>query len=96
MNSNKETNNLPPQLSLIIRLFASVYLIYLALSFGDVGNRYEGAELIFYIIVIGVFAIVGLTIGILSARDLIKGQYIGGKLDNNSDETTPNVSSDSK
>lgn len=90
MSDSREIKNLPNQMSLIIRLFASVYLLYLAISFGNVGNRYEGVELIFYIVVIAVFAVFGLLIGILSAIDLAKGRYIGGKMDESSGEVAEN------
>lgn len=89
-SKEKETAKLPTQASLIIKLFAAAYFIYLATSFGDVWNRYEGAELVFYMAVIAVFGIVGIGIGVLSVRDLIRGRYIDGKTDDKSKETRQN------
>lgn len=89
MKDKKKNTALPAKVSLIIRLFAAVYLLYLVVSLRDVGSRYEGMELVFYVAAMAVFGIVGITIGILSAKDLLQGRYIDGKLDNSTTEKVP-------
>lgn len=92
MKDSKKEKKLPAKVSLIIRLFAAVYLLYLVVSLGDVGSRYEGAELVFYLIAMAVFGIVGIVLAAFSAKDLLQGRYIDGKLDNSiSEETADDV-----
>lgn len=89
MKDKKKNTALPAKVSLIIRLFAAVYLLYLVVSLRDVGSRYEGVELVFYVAAMAVFGIVGIAIGFLSAKDLLQGRYIDGKLDNSEPEEMP-------
>lgn len=94
MSDSKRTAKLPNQMSLYIRLFAAAYLLYLAFSFGDVWNRYTGGELLLYVAAMIAFGVIGLGIGIVSVRDLIKGRYVGGKLDNSTEEMLENKASE--
>ncbi len=90
MSDNKGTTKLPNQMSLYIRIFAAVYLVYLAISFGDVWNRYTGMELIFYLLAMIGFGVIGLLLGGLSIKDLVVGNYVGGKNDKNPEEIAEN------
>lgn len=84
-----ETTKLPTKAGLMIRLMVVAYLIYIIYSLRDVGTRYSGGELAFYIVVLAVFAIFALGLTIFSVRDLIKGRYVGGAMDTESIEKVP-------
>ena len=90
MNDSKGTAKLPNQMNLYIRIMVAAYFIYLGFSFGDVWNRYVGAELIFYLLFMIGFVIIGLIISVLSVKDLVTGRYVGGKLDSDKEEMAEN------
>lgn len=77
-----ETTKLPTKTGLMIRLLVAAYLIYIIYSLRDVGTRYSGGELVFYIVVLAVFAIFAVGLTVFTVRDLIKGRYTDGALDN--------------
>ena len=80
MKSNG-TAKLPTKAGLMIRLLVSAYLIYIIYSMRDVGTRYSGRELGFYIAILVIFAICALLLTLFSIRDLVKGRYADGALD---------------
>ena len=83
MQNKQDTTKLPAQISLIARLLIAGYLIYTVVSLGDVWNRYAGAELMMYMGAMILFFFVAIIMGFFSLRDLMRGRYIGGTMDNN-------------
>lgn len=77
---NRKKKVLVPKSTLIIRLIAGGYLIYLAyeLLMGLNSNTGEGAPLGVAIAATVVFAICGLILVIFSGRDFLKGNFQGG------------------
>ena len=77
-----------PKSSLIIRLIAGGYLIYLAyeLFMGLGANTGEGAPMGVTIGAAVVFAICGLILVIMNGRDFLKGNFQGGIMDVSKEE----------
>ena len=80
MNNKKP---LLPKSSLIIRLVAGMYLIYLAyeLGMGLLDANAEGAPTPLIILAVIAFAVVGLILTIVSGRAFLKGEFQGGIMD---------------
>ena len=80
MNSKKP---LLPKSSLVIRLVAGMYLIYLAYELGmELWNKTsEGAPVPLIIIAVILFAVFGLALTIVSGKAFIKGEFQGGIMD---------------
>ncbi len=74
---------LVPKSTLIIRLIAGGYLIYLAyeLLMGLSANTTDGAPMGVSIAAALVFAVCGLILVIFSGRDFLKGNFQGGIMD---------------
>lgn len=87
MASDKKKSLLPKS-SLIIRLIAGGYLIYLAyeLFMGLGANTGEGAPMAVSIGAAVIFAICGLILVIINGRDFLKGNFQGGIIDVSEDE----------
>ena len=79
---------LVPKSTLVIRLIAGGYLIYLAyeLFMGLGANTTDGAPMGVSIAAALVFAICGLILVIFSGRDFIKGNFQGGIMDISEEE----------
>lgn len=93
---NTETTKLPTKTGLMIRLMVVAYIIYIIYSLRDVGTRYSGAQLTFYIAVLAVFAVFAVGLTIFSVRDLIRGRYVGGALDSeNAENVTESAENES-
>ena len=88
MKEERKSTKLPTKAGLMIRLLVVAYIVYIIYSMRDVGSRYSGAELGFYIAVLVVFAICGLILAIFSIRDLLKGNYAGGAMDLEMEESS--------
>ena len=86
--ANDKKKSLLPKSSLIIRLIAGGYLIYLAyeLFMGLSANNPEGAPTGVSIAAAVVFAVCGLILVIFSGRDFLKGNFQGGIMDVSEDE----------
>lgn len=80
MNSKKP---LLPKSSLVIRLVAGMYLIYLAYELGmELWNKTsEGTPVPLIIIAVILFAVFGLALTIVSGKAFIKGEFQGGVMD---------------
>ena len=78
-------NNKPllPKSTLIIRLVAGMYLIYLAyeLGMGLLDATAEGAPTPVIILAVIAFAVVGLILAIASGKAFLKGEFQGGIMD---------------
>ena len=82
-----------PKSTLIIRLVAGMYLIYLAfeLGMGLFDATAEGAPTPLIILATVVFAAVGLVLAIVSGKAFLKGEFQGGIMDvAESEETEEN------
>lgn len=81
--ANNKKKALLPKSSLIIRLIAGGYLIYLAyeLFMGLGANTGEGAPIGVTIGAAIIFAISGLILVIINGRDFLKGKFQGGIMD---------------
>lgn len=81
--ANDKKKPLVPKSSLIIRLVAGMYLIYLAyeLFMGLNVNAADGAPMGVSIAAAVVFAICGLVLVIFSGKDFLKGNFQGGIMD---------------
>ena len=79
----KNKKPLLPKSSLIIRLVAGMYLIYLAyeLGMGLLDATGEGAPTPLIIFAVIAFAVVGLFITVTSGRAFLKGEFQGGIMD---------------
>ncbi|WMC94262.1 hypothetical protein [Kineothrix sp. MB12-C1] len=72
---------LPTKLSLTIRLMVAAYLLYIVYSLRDVTQKYSGSELVFFLVAIAAFVVIGVLLIIHSARALAMGKYVGGAMD---------------
>ena len=79
----KNKKPLLPKSSLIIRLVAGMYLIYLAyeLGMGLLDATGDGAPTPLIIFAVIAFAVVGLLITVTSGRAFLKGEFQGGIMD---------------
>ena len=79
----KNKKPLLPKSSLIIRLVAGMYLIYLAyeLGMGLLDATAEGAPTPIIILAVIAFAVVGLILAIVSGKAFLKGEFQGGIMD---------------
>ena len=89
MKENKKKPLLPKS-TLIIRLVAGMYLIYLAyeLFMGLLEKTSEGAPIGVSIAAIVVFLICGLILTITSGKSFLKGEFQGGIMDQTTEENT--------
>lgn len=89
MYKNKKKPLLPKS-SLIIRLVAGMYLIYLAyeLGMGLLDATGEGAPTPLIIFAVIAFAVVGLIITITSGKAFLKGEFQGGIMDISEEKET--------
>ena len=81
--AKNQKKSLVPKSTLVIRLIAGGYLIYLAyeLFLGLNAGTGEGAPLGVSIAAAVIFAICGLVLVIFSGRDFLKGNFQGGIMD---------------
>ena len=81
--ANDKKKPLVPKSTLVIRLIAGGYLIYLAyeLLMGLNANTPDAAPMGVSIAAAVVFAICGLILVIFSGRDFLKGNFQGGMMD---------------
>ena len=86
----KNKKPLLPKSSLIIRLVAGMYLIYLAyeLGMGLLDATAEGAPTPIIILAVIAFAVVGLILAIVSGKAFLKGEFQGGIMDVSETEET--------
>lgn len=84
----KNKKPLLPKSSLIIRLVAGMYLIYLAyeLGMGLLEKTGEGAPAPLVIFAVIAFAVVGLLITVTSGKAFLKGEFQGGIMDHSETE----------
>ena len=89
MKENKKKSLLPKS-TLIIRLIAGMYLIYLAyelfMGLWEVGS--EGAPKGISIVAVIIFIICGLLLTITSGKSFLKGEFVGGIMDQPIEENT--------
>lgn len=78
--------SLVPKSTLIIRLIAGMYLLYLSYELFMGLNAPDGAPMGVSVAVAILFVICGLVLVIVSGRDFIKGKYEGGTMDDSSYE----------
>ena len=88
--ANDKKKNLVPKSSLVIRVVAGMYLIYLAyeLFMGLNANVEGSAPPVVSIGAAVVFGICGLIMVIFSGRDFLKGNYQGGIMDDSAKNET--------
>ncbi len=79
--SNDKKRPLTTKSSLIIRLIAGMYLIYLAYELFMGLNTSEGAPIAVAIGAAVIFAICGVVLVIVSGRAFLKGNFQGGIMD---------------
>lgn len=84
--SNEKKRPLVPKSTLIIRLIAGMYLLYLSYELFTGLNAADGAPKGVSIGVAVLFIIVGFILVIVSGKDFIKGKYEGGVMDNSHSE----------
>ena len=87
-NSDKKSTgkNLPSQLSLTARVLVGGYLLYISYSLMDSFINSQDAHKYMLGAFIVLFVIAGILLIIFSGRDLVRGKYINGKMDNNAKE----------
>ncbi len=73
-SKNKEVSN-PAQITVILRLAASGYLLYLACSLLPEVLKSTGQRQLLQIGCMVVFALVGAVLGIWSLKKMIRGEY---------------------
>lgn len=70
-----EKKTMPTKISLILRIAASAYLLYLAWGLKGAPANYTGGMKVLFIAAILVFAAVGLALGGTSLLKFIRGEY---------------------
>jgi uncharacterized membrane protein len=73
--------------SLILRIAASLYLLYLAWELKDAPASHIGVESILFIIAIIIFTLVAVVMGGLSIKAYVKGEYADTQQDDSKDNT---------
>lgn len=83
MNYMADNNKRPvnTKTSLILRLVAGMYLVYLAYELFMGRNEAQGAPMAVSIGTTVIFLIVGISIVIINGRDFLKGNFQGGTMD---------------
>lgn len=84
--ANDKKKSLIPKSSLIIRLIAGMYLIYLAYELLMGLNAVDGAPKEVVIAAAVVFVICGLILTIVSGKAFLKGEFQGGIMDTSEQE----------
>ena len=89
MEKNKKKPLLPKS-TLIIRLVAGMYLLYLAyeLGMGLIDATAEGAPTPVIILAVLAFAVVGFILTIVSGKAFLKGGFQGGIMDISGEKET--------
>ena len=89
MDKNNKKQLLPKS-SLVIRLVAGMYLIYLAyqlvMRFKE--NASDGAPLAVTIVAIIIFSICGIILTVVNGKAFLKGEFQGGAMDVSKGEET--------
>ena len=86
--ANDKKKPLLPKSTLIIRLVAGLYLIYLAYELFMGLNAADGAPMGVSIAAAVVFVVCGLILVIFSGKDFLKGNFQGGIMDISEQEET--------
>lgn len=81
----KKNSNLPTKFSLTVRIMVALYLFYILYSLRGVFERYSGIELIFFLVMMVLFAVAAVFFCVHSGIALVKGRYVGGAMDENND-----------
>lgn len=85
MSDRKENKRrrygLPTQMSLVIRIAAGLYLLYLAYSMFNAQAQMQGTERVVFIGALLLFAVIGGVLIFTSLRGLQRGEYVGGAAD---------------
>lgn len=87
-NQDKKSTdkNLPSQISLTARVLVGGYLLYISYSLADSFINGQDAHKYMLGAFIVFFTIAGMLLIIFSGRDLVRGKYVNGKMDNNEKE----------
>lgn len=72
MDNNK---NRPTQITLILRIVVSFYLLYTAFSLRNAPVEHTGGERVFFLVAIFIFTVVAVVLGGFSIKALLKGEY---------------------
>lgn len=88
-NNNKRPTS--TKTSLIIRLIAGMYLVYLAYELFMGMNETGGAPAAVSIGAAGIFLIFGIFLVMVNGRDFLKGNFQGGIMDITEEDTSENV-----
>lgn len=87
---------LPTKFMLTVRVLVGVYLVYTSYSLiGGVMNG-EGRDKYFLGIFMVAFAVIGVLLTIFAGRDLLRGKYIGGLLDEEEEELEDKTDTEEK
>ena len=89
--ANNNNRPLTTKASLIIRLIAGMYLVYLAYELFMGLNASEGAPTILVIGAAAIFTIFGVILVIVSGKAFLKGEFQGGIMDTSVAEDTADV-----
>ena len=76
MNDKKRKN--PTMITLVVRIAAAVYLLYLAWELRGAPAAYEGFQKILFMIIPIVFGVFAAVLGGVSLKALLKGEYDNG------------------
>lgn len=92
-NEGNKKPSRPAQVTVILRLVAGAYLIYLALGLGKEAMAADGGRQMLQLGCMALFFAVGALLGGWSLRKLIKGEYIhpGEEEDDTEDDTEDNA-----
>lgn len=83
--NKKGRRSLPTRMSLVIRIVAGVYLLYLAYSIYNNQSEVQGAERFVFGAAMILFVVFGAVIAGTSLRAMQKGEYAGGAGDSGRD-----------
>ncbi len=79
--TQKKSVKLPTKVTLTIRVLVGGYLLYTAYSLREAIQTSVGREHIFFLLFTVLFVLCGVFLVLHSGRELLRGRYVGGALD---------------
>lgn len=81
MEKERKRIGLPTKMTLAVRVGVAIYLLYTVYSLRNVTSVYDGGELLFFLSVMVIFAVIAVLLIVFSVRAFATGKYVGGAMD---------------